>query len=342
MKPIQELFPDAIHVRHFHNTWDDIVIHFGHKEKKYTLYAKSNIFLPSGEKQVIFWEGTKFSLNRTSKKISKEQKNPLKELMVTLDQIYFLSNWDGKKMQRFSIWLGRVSDAIIADELPRETEQMVKKAVIPENMPLKFRTLVRLRIKEFEFNIKNRRKKYRYRQESNKVERLAKGDVSDVVNKYPFLQRILDIVKKEFDGKHITSNPVEGVHSIFQPYLHMHRTLKGNSRLMELILYLLYSGRSIEEILPFKTFLSMEICREQNGRIRSDRTYFIKYIDRHRNTTERIIKVIDVEKGYVWAFCYLRNDVRKFKKNRISFFEERNLNMLPFDDEISCRISVIV
>ncbi len=342
VKPIQELFPDAIHVRHFHNTWDDIVIHFGHKEKKYTLYAKSNIFLPSGEKQVIFWEGTKFSLNRTSKKISKEQKNPLKELMVTLDQIYFLSNWDGKKMQRFSIWLGRVSDAIIADELPRETEQMVKKAVIPENMPLKFRTLVRLRIKEFEFNIKNRRKKYRYRQESNKVERLAKGDVSDVVNKYPFLQRILDIVKKEFDGKHITSNPVEGVHSIFQPYLHMHRTLKGNSRLMELILYLLYSGRSIEEILPFKTFLSMEICREQNGRIRSDRTYFIKYIDRHRNTTERIIKVIDVEKGYVWAFCYLRNDVRKFKKNRISFFEERNLNMLPFDDEISCRISVIV
>jgi len=341
VKPIQELFPDAIHVRHFHNTWDDIFIHFGHEGIRYTLHTKSDIFLPSGEKQVIFWEGTKFFLNRKSKKKSKEQKDPLKELMVILDQIYYLNNWDGKKMQRFSIWLSRVSDSIIADELSPEIEQMVKKAVIPENMPLKFRKLVRLRIKEFEFNIRNRRKKYRYHQESNNVERLAKGDISDVVNKYPFLQKILDILKKEFDGKHITSNPVEGVHSIFQPYLHMHRTLKGNSRLMELILYILYSGRSIEEILPFETFLSMEICREQIERIRSDRMYFIKYTDRHRNTTERIIEVIDIEKGYVWAFCRLRNEVRKFKKNRISFFEERENVMTMFDGEHSCGISTM-
>ena len=265
----------------------------------------------------------------------------MKELMVTLDQIYYLNSWDGKKMQRLSIWLSRVSDAIIADELPPETEQIIKKAVIPEKMPLKFRKLVQLRIKEFEFNIRNRRKKYRYRQESNKVERLAKGDVSDVVNKYPFLQKILDILKKEFDGKHITSNPVEGVHSIFQPYLHMHRTLKGNSRLMELTLYILYSGRLIEEILPFETFLSMEINREQIERIRSDRTYFIKYTDKHRNATERIIEVIDVEKGYVWAFCRLKNEVRKFKKNRISFFEERDIKTSVFDGDHSCEISII-
>ena len=98
VKPIQELFPDAIHVRHFHNTWEDIFIHFGHEGIRYTLHTKFDIFLPSGEKQVIFWEGTKFCLNRKSKKISKERKDPLKELMVTLDQIYYLNSWDGKKM----------------------------------------------------------------------------------------------------------------------------------------------------------------------------------------------------------------------------------------------------
>ena len=334
VKPIAELFPEAIHVRHFHNTWEDILIHFGHEGERYSLHVKSDVLLPSGNKQITLWKGPKYSLNRKSGKKQKKEKDPLKELMVTLDQVYTLSKWDGKLMQRLSMWMNRVSDAIIDGKLPKESEQAVIDAIHPEKMLLKFRKLVRLRIEGFETKIRNREKTYHFHAKTETVERLAKGDVSDIVDKYPFVRGVLDILEKEFAGKHITSNPVEGVHSIFQPYLHMHRTLKGNSRLMELILHILYSGKSLEEILPFEAFLSAEISRVSGERMFPGRNYFIKYSDKYGNRTERLVEVIEPEKGYFWVFCHLRNEVRKLKKSRIEFFEERVVEIpLPPDTD---------
>ena len=338
VKPIIELFPEAIHVRHFHNTWEDILIHFGHEGERYSLHVKSDVLLPSGNKLITLWKGIKYFLNRKSGKKQKQEKDPLKELMVTQDQIYASLKWNGKLMQRFSIWMNRVSDAIIDGKLPEKTEQAVKDVIHPEKMPLKFRKLVRLRIKEFEFRIRNREKKNHFHSKTERVERLAKGDVSEVVNKFPFVGDVLDTLKKEFAGKHITSNPVEGVHSIFQPYLHMHRTLKGNSRLMELILHILYSGRSLEEILPFEAYLSAEISRVSGERMLSGRRYLMRYSDKYRNSTERLVDVIETEKGYIWAFCHLRNEVRKFKKSRIEFFKERVVEMALLCDTDSCKV----
>ncbi len=334
VKPIAELFPEAIHVRHFHNTWEDILIHFGHEGERYSLHVKSDVLLPSGNKEITLWKGSKCFLNRKSGKNQKEEKDPLKELMVTLDQIYALSKWNGKLMQRFSIWMNRVSDAIIDGKLPKENEQAVIDAIHPEKMLLKFRKLVRLRIEEFETRIRNREKTYHFHAKTERVERLAKGEVSDVVNKYPFVMDVFKILENEFAGKHITSNPVEGIHSIFQPYLHMHRTLKGNSRLMELILHILYSGRSLEEILPFEAFLSAEISRVSGERMLSGRHYFIKYVDKYGNRTERLVEVIESEKGYLWVFCNLRDKVIMLKKSRIEFFEERVVEtpLLPDTD----------
>jgi len=338
VKPIAELFPEAIHVRHFHNTWEDILIHFGHEGERYSLHVKSDVLLPSGNKGITLWKGTKRFLNRKPCKKQKEEKDPLKELMVTLDQIYTLSKWNGKLMQRFSIWMNRVSDAIIDRKLPKESEQAVIDAIHPEEMILKFRKLVRLRIKGFETKIRNREKMYHFNEKTETVERLAKGEVSDVVNKYPFVMDVFKILENEFAGKHITSNPVEGVHSIFQPYLHMHRTLKGSSRLMELILHILYSGRSLDEILPFKAFLSAEISRVSGKRMVSGRYYFIKYSDKFGNRTERLVRVIEAEKRYLLVFCHMRNKVITLKKSRILFFEERVVerSLLPNTD--SCGI----
>ena len=234
--------------------------------------------------------------------------------------------------------MNRVSDAIIDEKLSKETEQAVKDAIHPEMMPLKFRKLVRLRIMGFETKIWNQEKTYHFHAKTERVERLAKGEVSDVVNKYPFVGGILAILRKEFAGKHITSNPVEGVHSIFKPYLHMHRTLKGNSRLMDLILHILYSGKSLEEILPFEAFLSAEISRVSGERMLSGRHYFIKYSDKYGNQTERLVEVIEPEKGYLWVFCHLKNEVRMLKKSRIEFFEERVVETPSSPDTDSCKV----
>ncbi len=337
VKPIAELFPEAIHVRHFHNTWDDILIHFGHEGDRYSLHVKSDVLLPSGNKEMTLWRGTKNFLNRKSGKKQKDKKDPLKELMVTLDQIYSLSKWNGKLMQRFSIWMNRISDAIIDGKLPNECERAVQDAIHPEKMPLKFRKLVRLRMMGFETKIRNREKTYHFHAKKERVEILGKGDVSDIVNKHPFVGYVLEILRKEFAGKHITSNPVEGVHSIFQPYLHMHRTLKGSSRLMDLILHILYSGRSLEEILPFKAFLSAKISRVSGERMLSGRHYFIKYSDKYGNQTERLVEVIEPENGYLWVFCHLKNEVRMLKKSRIEFFEERVVEMPLLPDTVSCK-----
>lgn len=327
IKPIAELFPEAIHVRHFHSTWEDILIHFKQGNGRFTLHTKSDILIHSGCKEISLWKGIKTYLNRKSKKRYKQAKNPLKELLVVRDQIKMLSRWDGRLMQKLSCWLSKVSDAIIDGRLPPETEQIVKDEIKPMEMPLKFRERVRIRMEGFESRIKNKERKYRLITKSETVEMLAKGDLGDVANKFPFVKGVFDILKQEFDGKHITSNPVEGAHSLFLPYLHTHRTVKGTSRLIELILHLLYSGRTAAEILPFEAYISAEVTRTREKRMHVGKFYFIKYTDRHRNRTERVIKVWDMDKKYIKAWCYKKEKPRDFRRNRIEYFEEREMGV---------------
>ena len=72
MKPIAELFPEAIHVRRFHNTSEDVLIHFGYEGERYSLHVKSDVLLPSGNKEITLWRGTKCFLNRKSGKKQKQ------------------------------------------------------------------------------------------------------------------------------------------------------------------------------------------------------------------------------------------------------------------------------
>lgn len=43
----------------------------------------------------------------------------------------------------------------------------------------------------------------------------------------------------------------------------------------------------------------------------------IFYIDRNNNITQRVIRVISIEDGYIVAFCYWRKKVRSFTMDNI-------------------------
>lgn len=321
---IQDEFPEAIHVRHFHNTWEDILVHFQHENERYTIHMKSNFFFPSGTHEITLWKGTKYFLNNRSGEKVKTKKDELEQLLVIIDQIHAQKKWKGRLMQRFTVWLFRVSDAIISDRLPIETVKTVKSALDNGNIPLSFRERVKLRIMEFEHRIKRKESKYATMVKPSKVriERLAKGDARDVANKNPYIQPVLELLKMEFNGKHITSNPVEGIHSIFLPILHTHRTTRGNSRLINVVLFLRFSDIPIEEIYTYNDFLNARIVRGSKERLCTGKTYFARYVDRHGNETERVVDVLDISGRYVEVYCHQEEDFRTFRRDRIVYFEE--------------------
>jgi len=321
---IQDEFPEAIHVRHFHNTWEDILVHFQHENKRYTIHMKSNYFIPSGTHEITLWKGTKYFLNNRSGKITKTKKDELEQLLVSIDQIHVQKKWNGRLMQKFSIWLFRVSDNIIDNKLPIETVKTVKSTLDSRNIPLSFREPVKQRIMEFERRILRKERKYAIKGNTSqvRVERLAKGDARDIANKNPFIQPVLELLKIEFDGKHITSNPVEGIHSIVLPILHTHRTTKGSSRLINVVLFLRFSNMHVEEIYTYSDFLNARIIRESMKRLYAGKTYFTRYVDKHGNETERVVDVLDINGRYVEVYCHLEKDFRTFRRERIVHFEE--------------------
>lgn len=321
---IQDEFPEAIHVRHFHNTWEDILVHFRHENERYTIHVKSNFFFPSGTHEITLWKGTKYSLNTRSGGKVKTKKDELEQLLVIIDQIHIQKKWKGRLMQKFSTWLFRVSDAIIDERLPIDTVKTVTNALDNGSIPLSFRERVKTRIMEFERRIERKERKHAIKSKAPKVrvERLAKGDVRDVANKNPFIKPVLELLKMEFDGKHITSNPVEGIHSLFLPILHTHRTTKGSSRLINVVLFLRFSDMPVEEIYTYSDFLNARIVRESMKRLYAGKTYFMRYVDRHGNETERVVDVLDLKGRYVDVYCHLQEDFRTFKRKRIMSFEE--------------------
>lgn len=57
--PVRSVFPECVHIRHFHDTWKEVLIHFPHQGEIYTLYSETNLLLKGEDAQVTLWEGEK-------------------------------------------------------------------------------------------------------------------------------------------------------------------------------------------------------------------------------------------------------------------------------------------
>lgn len=314
----REVFPDAIHVRHFHSTIEDILVHFPYDDELYTLHVKWDIFIEGGRKDVTLWKGTKYMLDRQKEKKKRDKRSNIERLEEIVVSINKSRRWDGRLMQRFSVAVDRAADEVINGKTKLEILEEVLGKIEWNVVPLKFRHRLRERIEGVYIRINRKEVKWIRRKRKKRVERLCMGDLSDVAEKFPQINYVLGIMRREFEGKHITTNPVEGTHSHFLPLLRTHRSEKGTQRLINVILHLRFSLHALEHALHIETFKASIIKRNRHIGIETGKQYWIRYRDHSNRVTIRRINVLRFDgMKRIEAYCYLRNDLRTFRRDRI-------------------------
>jgi len=316
---VREVFPDAIHVRHFHSTIEDILVHFPYEDDLYTLHMKWDIFIEGGRKNVTLWKGIKYLLDRKKEKKKRDKRANIVRLREIVESINKHGRrWDGRLMQRFSVRVDRVADEVISGKTDVKNLQDVLSKIEWNLVSLKFRHRLQERIYVVYVRIDRKELKWIQRKRKKRVEKLYMGELSDVAEKYPQIDHVLGIMRKEFEGKHITTNPVEGTNSHFLPLLRTHRSEKGTQRLINVILHLRFSLHALEHALHIDMFKTSIIKRNQYIGIEIGKPYWIKYRDNSNRVTTRRIHILSFDgKKRIDAYCYLRNESRTFRRDRI-------------------------
>lgn len=270
-------------------------------------------------KNVTLWKGIKYLLDRKKEKKKRDKRGDIERLREIVESINKQGRrWDGRLMQRFSVRVDRVADEVINGKTGVKNLQDILGKIEWNLVSLKFRHRLQERINRVYMRINRKELKWIQRKRKKRVEKLYLGELSDVAEKYPQINHVLGVMRKEFEGKHITTNPVEGTHSYFLPLLRTHRSEKGTQRLINVILHLRFSLHVLEHALHVDTFRASIIKRNRHIGIETGKQYWIKYRDNSNRVTTRRIHVLSFDgKKRIDAYCYLRNESRTFRRDRI-------------------------
>jgi len=154
---------------------------------------------------------------------------------------------------------------------------------------------------------KRRKKASRRRR---KIRRIYAGDPSHAPS---HAKDKVELLRKVFDGKHITNNPPESEIGI---YVHLSRTLRGSGKIM---LRLMLIRSPIPRVVAFIAE-NLRFGRGPRGldtKLRPGNFYLIRYRDSRGYETERFIRVERIVGKYVGAYCHLRGDYRVFRRDRV-------------------------
>jgi len=65
--PVRSVFPDCIHVRHFHKTWDEVIVHYPLRGRVYSLHGPIDMLQRRKKARVTVWEGVRVNPPRPRK-----------------------------------------------------------------------------------------------------------------------------------------------------------------------------------------------------------------------------------------------------------------------------------
>jgi len=143
-----------------------------------------------------------------------------------------------------------------------------------------------------------------------RIRRIYAGDPSHAPS---HAKNKVELLRKVFDGKHITNNPPESEIGI---YVHLSRTFRGSGKIL---LRLMLIRSPIPRVVAF-IVENLRFGRGPRGldvRLRPGNFYLIRYRDSRGCETERFVRVERIVGRYVRAYCYLRGDYRVFRRDRI-------------------------
>ena len=351
-----ERFNDkCVIVEHSHITWWEISVIYKHAGEWFTIRLRDDLFvdetrsnpeidIPPGHVEV--WQGAVHV--GYAKKIKREQRwiqSWKKHLNETIEAKLFHREMNERSFRtNLAWWVKRINmltrNLMMQKEGISEFVEKVKKAVKALCTEIKaakktrkfaeilVRQISRLHkaydeakkvaLSEFSAKPQNAREEKSTDKKSSKKRKRSRKKIKLVyygpLSKAPkHAKDIIELLKKVFKGKHISNNKAE---SLIGLYIHSARSCRGDGKIL---LKLEFQRKHVAD--AFK-YLSSHLRfgrgpRKNRPRFHVGHDYVIKYRDLQDRISERKIKVLAIHKRHITAYCYLRKDVRKFRKKGV-------------------------
>jgi len=179
----------------------------------------------------------------------------------------------------------------------------VKEAVM-EELSVKFD------VRERRVRGRKRRRRVRRKDRVRRAELVYSGPLSGAP---AHAREVMGLLGKVFKGRHISNNKAEGSIGI---YIHDVRSCRGHGKVL-----LKLKFRRAHIAYAFEYLASnLRLGRGPRGdgvRFFAGGEYIIRYRSLNGVETVRRIRVLEVGKRHIVAYCYLRGDIRRFRRDRI-------------------------
>jgi len=347
--PVRNTFPECVHIRHFHDTWKEALIHFPHQGEIYTLHCETSLLLKGENAQVTLWKGEK--RKRPSKPQATVNETQLYRIGKLIDRLNSAAEKEnhprsGEKKKTLGALIGALTRALRAalktgKTSPTEILEQLKHLQV-EKLPKKHQRIVQERIRELqeahttttpaeeesemgEDGEEVEEEEGGEKEEGEgggkdyvvkRVRKIFEGRVGDAEGEVKeIIDQLLEKLKP-LKGKHLVNSRCEGIHTLFIFLLACQRCASDDT--LTLMMLWCFNPKHIEEALfQCLSHLSSKLIRRGTPfRWEVGKTYLIRYRSRKGKPGWRKIRVKEVTKKHIKAHCFKKGETRHFRRKR--------------------------
>jgi len=322
--PVRSVFPEAIHVRHFHKDWNQAAIHYSQRGQIHSIHGTIDMLKKRNTAKVTVWGGVRVNPQKP-KKASVTLEGETKKLFDVITRINVSQNYDGRLLQRFTRILRHLTELVVGGELERREVLEVLKFLQMGSLSIRFRSRLRVRIKEFrEATGKPRRgsgdKGPYVKKRSSTL--LFKGTLAEAEEQVEGVREVVGVLNQAFKGGKLVSSPVEGVNSEIE---YLVSSKNASEDVLTISLFDRFShtpSLKVEDAAPLST---SNIARRPRVPLHLFQLLEVRYTNRRGRTSLRVLLVLSVDGSRVSAFCFLRGEVLTFLKSRMEILRAQDI-----------------
>jgi len=323
--PVRSILPKAIHVRHFHKTWNQVIVHYPLGNRVHSLYGPIDMLQRRNTARVIVWEGVRMNPPKP-RKAQVVLEGELRRLLEVIMLINTHRKYDGRLLQRFTRTLRRLAELVASGEVDRRDVGETLKLLWLKRLSLRFREPLRQRIEEFRRATGKTQRRGSGDEEpyvkKRSSTRIFEGTLADAERQIEGVREVTGVLKRAFGEKKLVSSPVEGVNSIISPII---SSKAASEKAVNLALLDLFSHTPFLRFEDVLCLTTSSIKRQPKICVHPYQLLRVRYTNRNGKTSLRNLLVLSVNGGKLSAYCFLRGEVRTFLRSRMEILHAQNI-----------------
>ncbi len=327
--PVRSILPSAIHVRHFHKTWNQVIVHYPLESRVCSLYGPIDMLQRRSATRVTVWEGVRMSPPKP-RKAQVTLEGELGRLLEVVMLINTHRKYEGRLLQRFTRTLRRLVELVVSGEVERREVEETLKLLWMKRLSLRLWKMLRLRMGEFRRATgrpagreAGEEKPYVKKRSSTRV---FEGTLADAERQIEGVREVTGVLNQAFGGKKLVSSPVEGVNSNIAPLI---SSKAASEDAVTLTLFDLFSHTPFPRFEAALGLSTSSITRRSRIRVHPYQLLRVRYTNRSGKTSLRTLLILSVNGGKVSAYCFLRGEVRTFLRSRMEILHAQNMPLSP-------------